>query len=294
LDQSAVPPVKLTPFHAPSDLSIAQFDWLADTPSLNGVRVGSHQQNLVQKGRHMRLFYRYTSPSPISGLLAVFAVAIGMASTSPGALINFDTSLTSTWTVTGAGSVNAPAFHLALPEVSITSNSLRTGTFGPGGSLAQFTGAWYSDFLFTLPADATNVSLNFTNLVGDDRVVLQLNGTSIGDWFLNGNIVNPSLAGPGAMRFSGQTSDTPYTFTGQTSGTVTSGFAAGVNDLRLVVNNTGVANLNATTVTFQNSSDAANAGVLGNIVYSEPTPEPAGVALIALSSIAILRRGQRQ
>jgi len=96
------------------------------------------------------------------------------------------------------------------------------------------------------------------------------------------------------MRFSGQTSDTPYTFTGQTSGTVTSGFAAGVNDLRLVVNNTGVANLNATTVTFQSSSDAVNAGVLGNIVYSEPAPEPAGVALIALSSIAILRRGQRQ
>jgi len=242
----------------------------------------------------MRLFYRYTSPSPISGLLAVFAFAIGMASTSPGALINFDTSSISSWTVTGAGTANAPAFHLALPEVSITSNSLQSGTFGPGGSLAQFTGAWYSDFLFTLPADATNLSLSFTNLVGDDRVVLQLNGTNIGDWFLNGNIVNSTLVGPGVMRFAGQTADTPYTFTGQTSGTVTSGFVAGVNDLHLVVNNTNSNNLNAPTLKFQTGGDATNAGVLGNVVYSEPTPEPAGVALIALSSVALLRRGQRQ
>lgn len=242
----------------------------------------------------MRLLDPDTSRYRNCSIFAVLAVLIGTASTSLGALINFDTSLNSPWTVTGAGSVNAPAFHLALPEVSITSNSLETGTFGPGGSLAQFQGAWYADFLFTLPADATNVSLSFTNLVGDDRVVLQLNGTNIGDWFLNGNIVNPPLSGPGVMRFSGQTSDTSYTFTGHTSGTVTSGFVAGVNDLRLVVNNTGVANLNAATVTFQNSSDAANAGVLGNVVYSEPTPEPAGFALIAFSSVVILRRRRRR
>lgn len=223
-------------------------------------------------------------------ILSAFLKPAGIVSSSAGDVIDFSTSSGSDWTVTGGGAVGEPAFHLALPLVSITSNSEESGEFAAGGELSDFDGAWYADFQFTLPSGATDVAMTFTNLVGDDRTVLQLNGADVGDYFLNGNNLNPPLTGAGDMRFPSESSDEPYTFTGTTSGTVTSGFVTGTNDIRLMVNNTNTANLAAATVTFQTSSDDTDAGVLGSVSFS--APEPSGVSLggIAILSIAMRRR----
>ena len=86
-----------------------------------------------------------------------------------------------------------------------------------------------------LPANATRATLNFT-LFGDDRVVLQLNGESIGNFGLG-----PSgpYTGPGVMKLTSGGPDTPFVFNGAGLGMVTVGFNfGGVNTLRLIVNNT--------------------------------------------------------
>lgn len=226
-------------------------------------------------------------------VLLIVLMQAGIGAIAQANMINFDTGTGSNWTVTGGGAVNAPAFYLALPEITLTSNSFNSGTFATGGTVAQFNGAWYADFQFTLPAGASSVSMSFTNLFADDRTVLQLNGVNLGDYFLNNSANNPPLTGSGVMRFPGEGSDQPYTFTGITSGTVTTGFVTGMNDIRLVVNNTDINSLNASTVTFQNSGDSTYAGVLGSVTYSA-VPEPAPTLLLgSIGIVSLLGRRRR-
>jgi len=236
---------------------------------------------------------RITPAALVPAALLTALVALAFAPQRAGAsIIIFDTSLDSPWTVSGGGAVSAPAYYLASPEVSITSNAEESGQFAAGGSLAQFTGAWNADFLFTLPANASDISLSFTNLLGDSRVVLQLNGADIGDYFMDGSFSNPPLTGAGEMGVVSQSSDQPYTFTGITSGTITTGFIlGGTNDIRLAVDNISTASLGASTATFQNSVDSTDAGVLGVVSYS--VPDPAGVMspfITAAFALATRRR----
>jgi hypothetical protein len=203
--------------------------------------------------------------------------------------IDVSTTATNPWLITGAGASASPAFDvLSGNNISLTNNVLETGTFIPGGSLANFNGFWYADLSFVIPANATNISLNFTNLNGDDRVVLQLNGSNIGNYFLNAS------PGTGVMSFPPGPPDKPFTFTNQTSGIVTSGFLLGQNnDLRLIVNNTDSSALTAQTFTFQNSGDGTEAGLVGAVTYS--IPEPTSVALIITGmSFAVFRCSRRK
>ena len=99
--------------------------------------------------------------------------------------------------------------------------------------MGNFDGFWYADEYFSLPSNASNVTFSFNSLWGNDRTVLELNGTILGDGSYYGD------TGTGVMSFPPGPPNVAYTFTGTTSGTVTSGFVlGGVNDLRLVVNNT--------------------------------------------------------
>jgi hypothetical protein len=225
-------------------------------------------------------------------LLPIFAlVAVAWGSPAMGSLIIFDTSTGSPWTVSGAGANEATPYYLATPEITITSTSDGSGQFATGGSNDQFSGLWYADYTFTLPSDAQDVELDFTNLVGSDRVVMQLNGTDIGDYDLDSTFANPPLTGAGEMQFPSDASADPYTFTGITSGDVTSGFViGGVNDLRLVVNNTLSETLSADTSGFGGISDTTNAGVLGTVSYLA-VPEPAGMlTVLAVGTAMLLRR----
>ena len=75
--------------------------------------------------------------------------------------------------------------------------------------MANFNGFWYADFTFALPADSFDIALSFSRLLADDRVVLQLNGTNIGDYLLS----TGGIGGPGMMSFPAGPPDVPFTFT---------------------------------------------------------------------------------
>ena len=168
------------------------------------------------------------------------------------------------WLITGGGATAARAFQTSANhagEISLTSNGFRNGSFVSGGSLAAFNGFWFADLTFTLPPNAEGTTLNFDTLYGNDRVVLQLNGTNIG------NADHLGATGPGVMRFPGGLLDVAFTFTGTTSGTISSGFLPGTNTLRLVVNNTGQVPISAPTATFASSGDATDVFLNATVTY---------------------------
>ena len=166
------------------------------------------------------------------------------------------------------------------PLVSITSNGVEGGQWLPGSSNGTFNGFWYADQIFTIPANATNISLSFSNLWGDDRVVLELNGVIVGDR------PNPGVTGPEVMSFPPGPPDVPYTFTDVTQGQVTTGFNTGVNDLRLIVNNTNSNIGDAPTRNLANPGDSTFAGLEATLTYS--VPEPSTFLLLGLAAIGLI------
>jgi hypothetical protein len=237
-----------------------------------------------------KMFPRSKNLLLVVPLLALWPVA-GFASTTA---IDLGTDgNASNWLITGGGAADAPAMQ-RYDEISLTSDAHNDGTFVNGASLAAFNGFWYADETFTIPTGATNVVLNFSGLQGDDRVVLELNGNILGDFFLNGAFANPPTTGSGEMSFPPGPPDVAYTFTGTTSGTTSTGFnIGGDNDLRLIVNNTHGSDLSAGTKTFQGSGDATDATVVASINY-DVVPEPASVAILCAAGVLCRRRRKFQ
>lgn len=95
-------------------------------------------------------------------------------------------------------------------------------------------GYWYADIGFTLPPGATKVKLVITAMGVDDRCVVELNAKHVTDAGYDG-------PGEGFMTYKDGGENKPYTFVngvGAQSVTVGHGFVDGVNDLRIIVNNT--------------------------------------------------------
>ncbi len=202
--------------------------------------------------------------------LPIIAAAVASAVLFPphladGATMSVGTSNNApSWLITGSGATAARAFQTSANhpgEISLTSNAFRTGSFVSGGSLAAFNGFWFAELTFILPPNAEGITLNCDSLYGNDRVVLQLNGTDIG------NADHLGATGSGVMRFPGGLLDAAFTFTGTTSGTISLGFLPGTNTLRLVVNNTGQVPISAPTATFASSADATDAFLHATVIY---------------------------
>lgn len=189
------------------------------------------------------------------------------------------------WAVTADGAVNAAPYQWGS-YIGLTSDVSWAGTPITGLNVATFDGFWTATFLFDLPADAANITLDFSNLSVDDRGVLELNGTAIGSAGFNG------VTGDGMMRLSAGTADVPYTL-GPASGIVNSGFVVGgQNELTLILNNT-FSGIYGNTQGFENSGDVIFAGFSGTVTFdSAATPEPATVLLTGLGVFVLgyLRR----
>jgi len=212
-------------------------------------------------------------------------------------IINIGTATSSNWLITGAGASNAVAMaNSNIPgTISISDNSKADGTFISGGSAASFNtgpaaGFWYADYMFILPGDAINIVLNFSGLTADDRVVLKLNGTDVGNEAVDG-------AGSGLMNFGA--GDGLYSFSaGAGIGTITTGFnIGGGNLIRLVVNNTGTGRTGSTQG-FITGADATAAGIIGTVSYDQvviaETPEPGSISLILLGFAPLAWRLRRR
>lgn len=139
------------------------------------------------------------------------------------------------WTVTvegPSGDVSGTAKQYTdNSSISISSDGEEDGTFVAGATAAAFDGAWWADLAFFLPANATDIVLTFDSLVADDRTVLELNGTAIGNYGFGDTV---DSKGKMAFDLDIPLTEGDFSFTGDTSGTITTGFVlGGENDLRL-------------------------------------------------------------
>ena len=228
-------------------------------------------------------------------LLAVLAVAASATpiSTSIGGTYDLSTATAANWTITVPTVLSAPAvMDTMLGAGSISFNSAGTST------ATGYDGFWVAALSFTLPTGlgtSYTAALTFNNLYADDRVVLELNTTQIG---------NEGIFGPGNSPVVGSMSlsdvaSTPYTFTvGGASGVVTSGFLSSptstvTNTLYLYVNNTnsgvqgGLSNLYG-----------SEAGLTASLTLTDPVPEPASLSYLLFGlvplAIGFSRRRSRQ
>ncbi len=204
-------------------------------------------------------------------ILRVVALLVLLCARSLSATtIDFSTTTASNWLATAGGATNVPAWQLGT-HISITSNAFSTGTFLPGGAIANFDGFWTATYSFSLPANATNVTLVYSNIVADDRAVLLLNGNAIGaagtKTVAGTNSGFMVLADGGALQ--------PWTFygsDGDLGGVVSTGFIPGAtNTLQAIVNNThnGFA---ATSLTDLTATDGTTFRVQGFIDYVTNPP----------------------
>lgn len=203
------------------------------------------------------------------------------------ATLDIGVSTSGNWTVSGGGASNvspyivttkvfpgggAPGFTITW--ISITSTAETNGTFVAGGSIAGFSdGFWIADYRFFLPSNAVSVTLNYTNLYGDDRVVLTLNGTPIA---ATGIISAQGTNGDMVFTRGGPTQ--PYTFSGpdgSVSGVVAAGFHAGSSNLlEAIANNTHTGIYGTNEPLSAGIHDQAILGLAGTISYSIAVPPP--------------------
>jgi hypothetical protein len=222
------------------------------------------------------------SPLRLSGFAALMLCSLRPVAA---VTITLDTT-TAPWAVSGGGATDATPFVVG-GGISITSNTFQTGTFISGGSAANFDGFWTASLSFFLPANATNVVLNFSNLQADDRTIFELNGTEIG---------SAGIFGPGAgqMVFTdgGPLVDN-VSFGGiPVSGSANSGFALGAsNTLFAIVNDTGT----GISGPLNGSHSFETIFVVdGTVTYDIPVsgvPEPSsGVLSLMAGSLLLLSR----
>jgi hypothetical protein len=167
-------------------------------------------------------------------------------------------------------------------QLCISSSCNSGGTWVAGGSLAGFDGVWTAQLTFTIPSGATGVTMAWSDFYADDRAVLMLNGST----FASG-----PASGLGDMVLTDGGPDNPYTFLGNTIGSITSGLnIGGVNTIDVIINNTG----NGIHGPPQNVSgqDYTYFNFVGAVSYnsSATTPEPGSVVMTAAGLLFCVRR----
>ncbi|MBU6497894.1 MAG: PEP-CTERM sorting domain-containing protein, partial [Rhodospirillales bacterium] len=194
-----------------------------------------------------------------------------------------------------AGGGSAASFQMNWGGISITSSGNAGGAFLAGGSLGAFDGMWSASEAFTVPQGATNLSLSFSGFNADDRALLELNGTVIGNETLFGTV------GPGQMVTTPGGPLENFAFNNTIAATINSGFViGGSNLLTLVVNNTDLG-VGMGAITPISTVDGTNATLVATMSYDAPiavtaadtpVPEPASFLLFggALGSFALVRR----
>jgi hypothetical protein len=224
--------------------------------------------------------------------LVIILLGIAVPGLANAVTLHFDTSTATDWKATGGGAYDVTPYSVYdsvfVPgnKIAVTSNQIDTGTFMPGGSLANFTGFWTGSYLFYLPGNATDVQFQYSKYYTDDRSVMTLNGAIIDS---TGLPVNGLYAG--SMVFTEGGALQPYTFHGPNdgtlSGTVSSGFnLGGMNTVTVIVNNTGQGVVGGLTSLAWN--DGSDFSLEGTITYV-PEPSFAVLSLLGLSLIFRLR-----
>jgi hypothetical protein len=205
--------------------------------------------------------------------------------------ISFDTTTTAGWTATAAGAINANPFVVTAQEtigaggnqyhdfLSVTSTGNNSGTFLQGGSIANFTGFWIADYTFVLPQNATGVSFSYDSFFADDRAVLYLNGQSIAATGIYAD------QGGGEMVFADGSNSQSYSFSSAISGTTSSGFnIGGENIIEVIVNNTGQGIYGSDKNISQGDNTLLS---LSGMISFSSVPEPSSLAVIGVGILSL-------
>ncbi|RPI61620.1 MAG: PEP-CTERM sorting domain-containing protein [Planctomycetaceae bacterium] len=219
-------------------------------------------------------------------LIAMLLVLGVMFSSARADSFSVGTGGDASWLVTVYGSggpvaTNQPAYQIGS-WISFTSNAFRTGQWVNGANSTLFKGLWVATSTFELPADVVGASLDFSNFLADDRAVLEINGHRVGA---------SALIGAGAGKITTPTGTQSVTY-GTTSGDISEYLIEGINTITIIANNTASpTNLSAKTRSFKSNGDAAGVSVDITLNYvTQPVPEPATMALLAIGGLAMLRR----
>jgi type VI secretion system secreted protein VgrG len=150
-----------------------------------------------------------------------------------------------------------------------------TGTVAVGGSTP---GVWNSTFAASIPPASTAISFTLDSFSADDKGVVQLNGTTIGDATIF--IANGAAGGAGVFDFGLGGGSQAYSFVGFTPGTAFP-LADGTTAFTLVVymNDTSSADPMATPhPTVPATSSFSLSGNLAYQVAATETPTPTTTA----------------
>jgi hypothetical protein len=231
----------------------------------------------------------------IKTVLLTAPVCLALAGPAFATSISITTDGTTPWTVSvpGEGISGATPYVVGYSHgtftqaLGVTSSGNSGGTFVGGGSVGSFDGFWTLNYAFTLPSTATSVLLSFNSLFADDRAVLELNGTMIGNTDVTGNGV---VSGQMTLTDGGPNNN--FNFTEVTSGSISAGFNLGAaNTLTIIVNNTGNGAFGAPadvsggdyTVGFLEGTLSYNTG-------GSSVPEPGSAVLLATALGALALR----
>jgi hypothetical protein len=151
-----------------------------------------------------------------------------------------------------------------------------TGTTMPAGG----PGVWNSRFVVAIPAGATNIQFTLNSFFPDDKGVVQLNGTTIGDAVIFGS--NGAAAGPGTFDFGLGGGNNPYVYAGFVPGSATS-LPNGTTTFTLVayINDTGVADPSSVPLATAFISGFSLTGTLSYVLPLVAGPAPTAVPTLS-------------
>jgi len=165
------------------------------------------------------------------------------------------------WIMVGVGSAHAVVTNVSVSSSDTASWSRSDGGTGTTGTAGVTPGVWNSTFSYSIPAGSTAISFTLDTYSADDKGVLQLNGTTIGDAVVFQP--NGGAAGAGTFDFGQGGGSQAYTYVGFTPGVVIP-IANGTTTFTLVgyVNDTSSSNPSSTPLEFVFISSFGLSGTL--------------------------------
>jgi len=194
------------------------------------------------------------------------------------------------WTLLGIAAATSAA---QAQTVTIPVDSTNTAAWlrSDGGSGAEMVNGgpavWNSRFVTAIPAGATNISFTLDTFGTDDKGVVQLNGTTIGDAVIF--LSNGAAAGPGTFDFGLGGGNQAYNYVGFTPGASTS-LPGGATNFTLVVymNDTSSSDPSASPLTSTYISNFTLSGTLRYNLPPAPVPTLSEWATILLGATLVV------
>lgn len=199
-------------------------------------------------------------------------------------------SRTIAWALLGVAATMSAA---QAQTVNIPVDSANTAAWlrSDGGSGAEMVNGgpavWNSRFVTTIPAGATGISFTLDTFGTDDKGVVRLNGTTIGDAVIF--LSNGAAAGAGTFDFGLGGGNQAYTYVGFTPGAATS-LPDGTTSFTLVVymNDTNSGDPSAPPLPSTYISSFALSGTLRYSLPQAPVPTLSEWATILLGAILVV------